>query len=159
MVTDREAAEPAPVAHRHEGWSARSIGAAGRWAGYRRRSEADRRTSLRPVRITQSDVSAVRARSHPYSAPPRMRTCASTILRRLAPSPGCGPARARSCAGWRPPQDADVREHDLAQVGALPRMRTCASTILRRLAPSPGCGQGGGRCERIAEVAGWPPPL
>src|SRR3954471_15655155 len=52
-----------------------------------------------------------------------MRPCASTILRRLVPSPGCGPARARSCAGWCPPPDAALREHDLAQVGALPRMR------------------------------------
>src|SRR3954468_10190696 len=71
----------------------------------------------------------------------------------MEPRPGCGPARARSCAGWRPPPDAALREHDLAQVGALPRMRPCASTILRRLAPSPGCGPA-----RARSCAGWRPP-
>ncbi len=82
-----------------------------------------------------------------------MRPRASTILRRLVPSPACGPARARSCAGWCPPRHAAPREHDLAQVGALPGMRPRASTILRRLVPSPACGPA-----RARSCAGWCPP-
>src|SRR6478752_7618784 len=71
----------------------------------------------------------------------------------MVPRPRFGPARARSCAGWCPPRGSALREHDLAQVGALPEVRPCASTILRRLVPSPRFGPA-----RARSCAGWCPP-